>query len=150
MNVAMFLLPKSETAYLVSNLTMRQALEKMEYHRYSAIPIIDLQGKYQGTVTEGDLLWKIKNTPGLDFKGAEKVSLKDVPLRMYNKPVSINAQIEDLITLAIDQNFIPIIDDQGVYVGIVRRREILEYCKTLINNTKTKTTISWHAIKRVK
>lgn len=139
MNVAMFLLPKNETVYLVSNVSMRQALERMEYHRYSAIPIIDREGKYQATVTEGDLLWKIKNTPGLDFKGTEKVPLKDVPLRMTNKPVSINAQIEDLITLAIDQNFIPIIDDQGVYIGIVRRREILEYCKTLINNTKIKT-----------
>jgi CBS-domain-containing membrane protein len=134
MNVAMLLLPKNETVYLVFNVSMRQALEKMEYHRYSAIPIIDREGKYQGTVTEGDLLWKIKNTPGLDFKGTEKVPLKDVPLRTNNKPVSIDAQIEDLITFAIDQNFIPIIDDQGVYVGIVRRREILEYCKTLLNN----------------
>jgi CBS-domain-containing membrane protein len=142
MNVTMFLLPKNETVYLVSNLTMRQALEKMEFHRYSAIPIIDREGKYQGTVTEGDLLWKIKNTPGLDFKGTEKIPLKDVPLRMNNKPVSINAQIEDLITLAIDQNFIPIIDDREVYVGIVRRREILEYCKTLLNNTKTEKSIS--------
>jgi CBS domain-containing protein len=141
MNVAMFLLPKNETIYLFSNLTMRQALEKMEYHRYSAVPIIDQQGKYQGTVTEGDLLWKIKNTPGLDFKGTEKVPLKDVPLRMNNKPVSIHAQIEDLISLAIDQNFIPIIDDQGVYVGIVRRREIMEYCKTLIKKTKSATCI---------
>ena len=146
MNVAMFLLPKNETVYLVSNVSMRQALEKMEYHRYSAIPIIDRDGKYQATVTEGDLLWKIKNTPGLDFKGTEKVPLKDVLLRMNNKPVSINAQIEDLITLAIDQNFIPIIDDQGVYIGIVRRREILEYCKILINNTKIKTNSSWTAL----
>ncbi len=144
MNVAMFLIPKNETVYLVSNLTMRQALEKMEYHRYSAIPIIDREGKYQGTVTEGDLLWKIKNTPGLDFRGTEKIPLKDIPLKMVNKPVTINAQIEDLITLAIDQNFIPIIDDQGVYVGIVRRREILEYCKTLIDNK-----ISWHPVKSV-
>ncbi|MEA1962280.1 MAG: CBS domain-containing protein [Bacillota bacterium] len=136
MNVTMFLLPKNETVFLVSNITMRQALEKMEYHRYSAIPIISQDGKYQGTVTEGDLLWKIKNTPGLDFKATEKIPLKDVPLRMDNKPVTINAQIEDLITHAIDQNFIPIIDDQGIYVGIVRRREILEYCKTLIDNTK--------------
>lgn len=147
MNVAMFLLPKNETVYLISNFTMRQALEKMEYHRYSAVPIIDPEGKYKGTVTEGDLLWKIKNTSGLDFKGTEKVPLKDIPLRMNNKPVNINAQIEDLITLATDQNFIPVIDDQGVYVGIVRRKEILEYCKTLINNTKT--TNSWHPVKRV-
>jgi CBS domain-containing protein len=53
--------------YLLHDATMRQALEKMEYHRYTAVPLIDDQGKYVGTLTEGDLLWKIKNTPGVNF-----------------------------------------------------------------------------------
>ena len=67
MNVAFFLVPKHEIIYLSPNSTMRQALERMEYHRYSAVPLIDDDGKYAGTITEGDLLWKIKNTPDMDF-----------------------------------------------------------------------------------
>jgi len=68
MNIAFFLTPKKEVAFEKSTCTMRQALEKMEYHRYSAIPILDDKGRYVGTLTEGDLLWKLINTPNLDFQ----------------------------------------------------------------------------------
>ncbi len=127
MNVAFFLVSKSETIYLSPRNTMRQALEKMEHHRYTAIPLIDNTGKYVGTITEGDLLWKLKNTPGLCFENTEKVMLKDVPQRVYNKPVKITSSIEDLISLTIMQNFVPVVDDGGIFIGIIRRSDIIEY-----------------------
>lgn len=127
MNVAFFLVSKSETIYLSPRNTMRQALEKMEHHRYTAIPLIDNTGKYVGTITEGDLLWKLKNTPGLCFENTEKVMLKDVPQRVYNKPVKITSSIEDLISLTIMQNFVPVVDDGGIFIGIIRRSDIIEH-----------------------
>ncbi|UUZ82538.1 CBS domain-containing protein [Paenibacillus sp. P26] len=63
MNIAFFLVPKEEVIYLSPHHTMRQALERMEYHRYSAVPLIDENGRYVGTITEGDLLWKLKHSP---------------------------------------------------------------------------------------
>jgi CBS domain-containing protein len=127
MNIAFFLIPKSEVVYLPVICTMRQALEKMEYHRYTAIPLIDEQGRYTGTLTEGDLLWKMKNTPGLTFADTEKVMIQEVPWRMTNNPVHVNSEIEELLSLAIDQNFIPVVDDSNIFIGIIRRREIIEY-----------------------
>lgn len=111
---------------------MRQALEKMEYHRYTAIPLISEDGKYAGTLTEGDLLWEFKNNPELTMKGTEKIFLKDIPRHVENQPVRIYAKIEHLLTLAIDQNFVPVIDDNDVFIGIVRRREIIEYLTGLV------------------
>ncbi|MDR3586028.1 MAG: CBS domain-containing protein [Desulfosporosinus sp.] len=128
MNVAFFLIPKSEVICLRHNATMRQALERMEYHRYSAVPLIDAEGKYAGTITEGDLLWKLKNTPGISFENSQKIRLTAIEQRVYNTPVSINVEIEDLISQAVDQNFIPVVDDQQVFIGIVRRQEIIEFC----------------------
>lgn len=127
MNIAFFLVSKSETVYLPLQCTMRQALEKMEYHRYSAVPVIDEQGKYVGTITEGDLLWKMKNTPELTFATTEKIKLRDVPQKVTNIPVRISAEMEDLFSLAAVQNFVPVIDDHGVFIGIIRRREIIHY-----------------------
>lgn len=127
MNIAFFLIPKSEVVYLPVICTMRQALEKMEYHRYTAIPLIDEQGKYAGTLTEGDLLWKMKNTPGLTFADTEKVTIQEIPWRMKNNPVHVNSEIEELFSLAIDQNFVPVVDDSNIFIGIIRRREIIEY-----------------------
>ena len=127
MNIAFFLIPKKEVIYLPLNCTMRQALEKMEYHRYTAVPLINDKGEYAGTITEGDLLWKMKNTPGLSFAGTERILIREIPRRMTNTPVRINAEIEDLLSLAIAQNFVPVVDDGDIFIGIIRRREIIEY-----------------------
>jgi CBS domain-containing protein len=127
MNIAFFLLPKKEVAFLQLKCSMRQALEKMEYHRYTAVPIVDGSGKYIGTLTEGDLLWKLKNTPGLSFEGTEKVRLSEVPRRLDHNPVHINSEMEDLLSLAASQNFVPVIDDEGTFIGIIRRSQIIEY-----------------------
>lgn len=128
MNILFFLTPKKDVAYLDEKDTMRQALEKMEYHRYSSIPIIDNEGKFLGTITEGDLLWSLKNSLGLDLKSTENILIREVPRRMDNKPVSINANIEDLIYTAMHQNFVPVIDDQDVFIGIIKRSDIIQYC----------------------
>ena len=128
MNIAFFLVPKREVVYLTSQSTLRQALERMEYHRYTAVPVLTDDGKYYGTVTEGDLLWYLKNTAGGSFENAYRHLLSDVPLRMNNHPVSINANMEDLISKAKAQNFVPVIDDMGRFIGIVRRSDIIEYC----------------------
>lgn len=128
MNIAFFLTPKSEVIFENLEATMRQVLERMEYHGYSAIPIIDNKGRYVGTLTEGDLLWKLKNTPELNFKNTEKVKLEEIPRKIKHKAVTINSDIESLISLAVSQNFVPVIDDNGIFIGIIKRSDIINYC----------------------
>jgi CBS domain-containing protein len=135
MNIAFFLIPKQEVAYLYHHFTMRQAIEKMEYHRYTAIPILTKNGKYVGTLTEGDLLWKLKHTPDLDFDKTEEISLKEVPLQRNVKPISVLTDIEGIINLAIDQNFIPVVDDSETFIGIIRRRELIDYMYKKMNSS---------------
>lgn len=132
-NVSFFVIPKQDVIILPHDCTMRQALEKMEYHRYTAVPLIDNEGKYKGTLTEGDLLWKIKNTFDLSFDKLQRIPLTEVPLRWQNYPVRINATMRDLIERAVEQNFVPVVDDEDVFIGIVRRREIIEYCANLLS-----------------
>ncbi|MCR2805360.1 CBS domain-containing protein [Paenibacillus soyae] len=129
MNIAFFLLPKQEVVCLPHDATLRQALERMEYHRYSAVPIINGEGGYVGTVTEGDLLWFMKNRADLTFENANKVRLSEVPLRINNIAVNIDANMDDLISLAKAQNFVPVVDDRNHFIGIVRRSEIIDYCQ---------------------
>lgn len=128
MNIAFFLLPKQEVVCVTADATLRQVLERMEYHRYTAVPILDEGGGYAGTVTEGDLLWYLKRHPEVTFAEAHKVKLADVPLRLDNKPVRIDARMDDLIALAKAQNFVPVTDDMNRFIGIVRRSDIIDYC----------------------
>ncbi len=55
-----------------------------------------------------------------------------IPQHIQNKPVNINAEIEDLLTLVTRQNFVPVVDDLNVFIGIIRRRKIIEYCREII------------------
>ncbi|WP_091225060.1 CBS domain-containing protein [Paenibacillus sp. BC26] len=134
MNIAFFLLPKQEVVWLTLDATLRQTLEKMEHHRYTAVPILDNQGGYAGTLTEGDLLWYMKNNPQVSFDQTNKVKLSDVQMRMANKAVQIDANMEDLISLAKVQNFVPVVDDMNRFIGIVRRSDIIDYCEAIILN----------------
>ncbi|MCM3785313.1 CBS domain-containing protein [Neobacillus mesonae] len=140
MNIAFFLLPKQEVATVTSDATLRQTLERMEYHRFTAVPILSKDGKYEGTVTEGDLLWHMKNSKGeITFENASKYLLRDVPLRLHIKPVSIDANMEDLIKLAKVQNFVPVVDDMQRFIGIVRRSQIIEYCEDVMSKGSVKS-----------
>lgn len=128
MNIAFFLTPKNEVICEDLDATMRQVMERMEHHGYTAIPILDKNGRYVSTLTEGDLLWKLKNTPELTFKNTESVRIKEIKGRRTHKSVSINADIESLISLAINQNFVPVIDDEGIFIGIIKRSDIIDFC----------------------
>lgn len=125
MNFLYYLLPKEKIAFLNQNQTLRQAMEKMEYHRYTAVPIIDNAGKYIGVIREGDILWYIKNLKSFDFKLTEQIIIKDVPRISDHESITINAEIDEIIDLAIEQNFIPVVDDLGTFIGIVTRKAII-------------------------
>lgn len=127
MNVLFFLTPKSQVAYIYDDFTIRQTLEKMEFHRYSAIPILNKKGEYVGTITEGDLLWALKKQYDLDFLEAENIPITQVPRRMDNLPVRVDTDIEDLIGKALNQNFVPVTDDIGSFIGLVTRKDIMRY-----------------------
>lgn len=133
MNIMFFLTPKSNVAYIYNDYSIRQALEKMEYHKYASIPIIDRKGHYIGTITEGDFLWHIKNNENLTLKNAEDIPITSINRRMDNLPVHIDSNMEDLIAKALNQNFVPVIDDKDVFIGIITRKDIIQYYCTIKN-----------------
>ena len=127
MNILFFLKPKSEVAYLYEDYSLKQTLDKMESHKYSAIPIIDKDGHYVGTLTEGDLLRYIKDEAHLDLQMAQNIPLCEVKKRWYNDPVNINCNMEDLLMTSMNQNFVPVIDDERTFIGIITRKDIIQY-----------------------
>ena len=130
MNIAYFLLPKNRVAYLYDDYTFRQGLEKMRYHGYTAIPVISRSGKYVGTISEGDFLWQILSNDAesrqiRSMKDLEQLHIRDL-LRGNNYPPGrITVSMEELLSNAMNQNFIPVVDDLGNFTGIVTRKDII-------------------------
>ena len=127
MTILFFLHPKAELAFIYDYHTVRQAMEIMEHYKYSCVPILNRAGKYVGTITEGDLLWDLKEKGILNIKQAENLSIMKVERRCDYLPVSIECDMEDLVKRAMEQNFVPVEDDQHFFIGIVTRRDIIGY-----------------------
>lgn len=128
MNILFFLKPKQEVAYIYDHYTLRQAIETMEYHRYASIPMLNKEGEYVGTMTVGDILWGIKAKTNLNLKEAEHLFIKDFQRRADYRPVNADADMESLLRMSMEQNYVPVIDDQKKFIGIITRRSIIEYC----------------------
>lgn len=128
-NILFFLTPKAMCVHLGADDTLRQALERMESAHFTALPILNKRGEYCGTLTEGDLLWALKNLCGMDMRQAETHRIMEITHRKDNVPVKVNTSMEELIARAASQNFIPVIDDKGAFIGIITRRAIIKYCQ---------------------
>ena len=136
MNILFFLTPKENVAHIDDDDTLRQALEKMEHRGYAAIPILTQDGKYIGTVTEGDLLWYLKNQKFPNLREMEELSIMDVDRRRDNEAVNISISMEGLVDKIANQNFVPVVDDNNVFIGIITRKDVILYLtnKELIEN----------------
>lgn len=130
MNIAYFLIPKHNVAYLYDDCTFRQGLEKMRHHSYTAIPVIARDGRYIGTVSEGDFLWRLLDggtqTP-CSMKALEHLEIRDILRGNNYPPVRITVSMEELLNSAMNQNFIPVVDDADSFIGIVTRKDIIRY-----------------------
>ena len=129
MNAAFFLIPKSQVATLEDDDTFRQGLEKMRYHGYTAIPVLTKQGKYVGTLSEGDLLWNLIDVGGASLEECEELHIADILKPNRNPPIKITAKAEELLEQLMTHNFLPVTDDEGAFIGIVTRQRMLEYYK---------------------
>lgn len=134
MNILYFLTPKNQVANIYEDSNLRQLMEKLEYHRYTAIPVINHNGEYVGTVAEGDILRILKDKFNMNYQGAQGILVKDIPRRGEILPVNANASMDDIVDMAIAQNFVPVTDDNNVFIGIVTRRDILKHFKDKLNS----------------
>ncbi len=126
MNVAFFLVPKSRVAYLREGSSFRQGMEKLHRYGYTAIPVISKNGKYLGSINEGDFLWNIMTIGSLDAHDLEQARIDDI-ISDRTPPVRVTASIEDLQERLLDQNFVPVVDDRDMFMGIVTRRAVMAY-----------------------
>ena len=127
-NILFSLTPKALCAFVYDDYTVRQALEKMESAGYAALPILNKNGEYRGTITEGDLLWALKNMCYLDMRQAEARKIMEISRRRDHIPVRVTTGMQDLVQRASAQNFVPVVDDKDAFIGIITRSAIIKYC----------------------
>ena len=80
-----------------------------------------------------DLLWGMKKYTNLNLKEAEHIFIHDFERKADYIAVAADSDMKDLISRAMSQNFVPVVDDQNKFIGIITRRSIIEYCYDKLN-----------------
>ena len=139
MNIMLFLTHKSDITYLFDDYTIEEGLNILRETSYTAVPLISRDGTYIGTVTEGDFLWALTDVK--IWESRNTLRMDSVQRHVMNKPVRADAQITDLLNTAMNQNFVPVIDDRNCFVGIVTRKRILDYCVSEMEKIPSQSTL---------
>lgn len=125
MNISFYLIPKSDVTYLETEHTTAQALRLIRKRGFQAVPIIDKEGHYVGTISEGDFLWTLMNDYRKDVEAISNKKIGTYRLKWEYKSVSIDAEMSQLRKYIVNQNFVPVVDGRNVFIGIVTRKTII-------------------------
>ena len=136
MNILFFLTPKTNVSFLYNDYSVAKALETVYNSHYTALPMIDRDGKYIRTITEGDFLWGLLKHHEITKENVHTTRIGEITGRVKNQAVSVSANMEDLLEKAKDQNFVPVVDDDDVFIGIITRKDILQYCYDVMDGKK--------------
>jgi predicted transcriptional regulator len=135
-NIAFFLTPKSEVVWVSASGTVEQALERMKPNGFGSVPILNEEGGYAGTLSTGDLMWYLIEAGGNWHDIAQTTPLDNVRRRLDDSAVHIDAKFAQLIDRIVTQGFVSVVDDRGFFIGIVRRRPIIEHLARLANTVR--------------
>ena len=138
MNILRFLVPKSLVAYATDDSTVRQAFEKMRFHRYVTIPVINADGEYVGTLRNEDIFRYFLDNNDFDYRKAERDSVTAIIDPGYARPLLHNATVGELIEMVKEHNSVPVVDDRGCFIGIILRRDVLNFLSECYEKSKQK------------
>ncbi len=133
MNIAMLLNPKCELSFLYSNDSVRQGLEQFRIHKYTAVPVLNDDGSYYGIIRDKEFLTYILESDNYSIKDFENIRIKEIISAGSNPPVNINASAEELISRITDYNFVPVVDSRNYFVGIITRKNVINYLTKIIS-----------------
>ena len=131
MNIMFFLKPKAEVSFLYDYNTVIKGLELMKQHSYTAIPVIDREGRYVGTVTHGDFLWKLYDLGSVENAASDGITIREIMSKGPEDALGTNASVDDVLDRAMGQNFVPVVDGRNMFIGIVTRRDIIRYFRDI-------------------
>lgn len=136
MNIFRFIIPKSLVEYITIDSTVRQGFEKMRFHRYVAIPVLDGDGRYVGMLRNDDILEFFLKQESFNLRVAERTLVADVIDPSYSRPLYHHSTMEELLELVKEHNAVPVVDDRGCFIGIVLRRDVMNFLAKYYDSAK--------------
>jgi predicted transcriptional regulator len=89
--------------------------------------IINREGEFVYTISADDILFDILSRDSFSMLSSENIKIDNVRKRRIFNTISVNNDIEDLISISLKQNYIPVVDDRNKFIGIITRQDIIKH-----------------------
>ncbi len=122
MNIFGILIPKQMLTYMNVNDALDNAVELLLDSKYTAVPVIDDDGKYVGVVSEGDFLRVVMEEGRAGLAGYK---VMDIVKTDSEGSVLNTVSKADVYEKILDRNFLSVVDDRQCFIGIITRKSVI-------------------------
>lgn len=128
-----FMIPASKIACVSADNPLFHAFLILTKVKYAKIPVLD-HGKLVGLLSLAMITDKMLGDHKIDTDVLNHLQVKDVMQKDYLALNVTQKSLEDQLHLLVDASFIPIVDDEGIFQGIITRREWLKAFNYVVHN----------------
>ena len=128
MNILFCLTPKSDVDHVVEDASLYKTIQIFDRHSFNIIPVINKKGRYIGVISCGDILGCIRENFDMSVKEAADFPVKNIKrTREYKAVNGSSTTMEEIVVVAFEQSFVPVVDDEYNFIGIITRKSIINW-----------------------
>lgn len=130
-----YMIPADKVAHVQLGNNLEHALLVLTKTGYTAVPVLDPSYKLHGLLGTNMMMDAILGLQRIEFEKLEHMKVEeamnsDIPHLTINDPLSKG------LDLVIDHSFVCVVDDEGIFEGILTRRAILKQLKKQMTSTR--------------
>ncbi len=135
------MIPASDVAIVREDDSLVHAILVLSSSGYQTIPVLDRENRVRGLISISNIVTNSEDLSIFDEDKLAQIKVKQV----MNQVVPIlfdNYNLEDVLRLIINNNFICVTHKNGYFLGIISRKVILERFTNIAHNLETEYTLT--------
>ncbi|MBO0423595.1 CBS domain-containing protein [Enterococcus plantarum] len=135
-----FLIPAENVANVMCLNPLSHALLVLSQVKYSKIPVLDKGDRFVGLISLSDVVDKMFDISSVDFEKLTSFTVADV-MEVNIPVIGEQWELEDVLHLLVDAAFLPVVDDNQCFKGIITRKELLKAINHMAHELERKNVI---------
>jgi len=134
-NQETLIIPAENVATVLYSHPLEHALLILSKVGYSKIPVLDSNDRLVGLISLANIVNKMMGLTGFDTSLMEGLTVADV-MEVNVPTVTDSEELEEILHLLVDASFLPLVDEDGIFLGIITRKEILKSVNHLVHEVE--------------
>lgn len=133
-----FIIPATRIAFVEDDNPLYHAFLILTKVKYSKIPVLDRKSRVVGLLSLAMITDKMMTTDSITLEPLNQLKVRDVMQTEFDKINFAQTTLETQLHLLVDNAFLPVIDDYGVFQGLLTRREWIKAFNYVAHNFEQK------------